>query len=61
MLLRSLTGHQPPQMGLKQTDAAAVLEPGLVLGWEKRSTGCMVWGKEVIVRLARDLEVGDVP
>lgn len=32
-------------MGLKERDAAAVLEPGLALRWEKRSTGCVVWGK----------------
>lgn len=49
------------QMGLKERDAAVVLEPGLALGWEKRFTGCVVWGKGVTVRLVGGAGVGGVP
>lgn len=42
------------QMELKERDAAAELEPGLALGWEKRPTGCVVWGKGFTVRLVWD-------
>lgn len=48
-------------VGLKARDTAVVLETGPDLGWEQRSTDCVVWGKVFTERLVGNPRADAVP